>query len=51
MQGPKIHEWLDLYGLKTRLAFGPELNKEEMLSNDHVCTQVNHYSDGPIDAD
>jgi hypothetical protein len=38
MQGPKVHEWLDLYGLKTRLTFGPELNRDEMLGNDHVCT-------------
>ncbi|TEB38855.1 hypothetical protein FA13DRAFT_413009 [Coprinellus micaceus] len=55
MQGPKVHEWLDLYGLKTRLTFGPELNRDEMLGNDHemskyFCTYVGaiFYCNGPV---
>lgn len=45
MVGQKVHEWLDFYDLKTRLTFGPELNRDEMLTNDRVCNSES-ISDG-----
>ncbi|KAJ3548606.1 hypothetical protein NMY22_g1206 [Coprinellus aureogranulatus] len=45
MMGHKIHDWLDFYDLKSRLIFGPELNKGELLGNDgemskYFCTYI-----------
>ena len=45
MMGPKIHEWLNFYNLKPRLAFGPELNSGEVLANDQVRRKEGHHLD------